>query len=192
MRSVRALLVAMLLAGITALPALAASMEERLAPCLACHGETGASTLPDIPSLGAQKAPYVLIQLFMFREKLRIVEIMNDQAKGLTNEDLRAFADAIAKLPPPPPSLGAVEVARMERGRDLVRRHRCDFCHDPDLGGRENVPRIAGQREDFLVKTMREYKSNTRTGYDASMADVLQPLTDAEILDLAYFAARQP
>jgi cytochrome c553 len=60
------------------------------------------------------------------------------------------------------------------------------------LAGRDNVPRIAGQREDFLVKTMREYKGNIRAGYDASMADVLQPIPDADILDLAYFAARQP
>jgi hypothetical protein len=29
-------------------------------------------------------------------------------------------------------------------------------------------------------------------GYDASMADVVQPLIDAEILDLAYYIARQP
>lgn len=41
------------------------------------------------------------------------------------------------------------------------------------------------------MKTLREYKANVRAGYDASMADVLQPITDAEITDLAYFAARQ-
>jgi cytochrome c553 len=35
-----------------------------------------------------------------------------------------------------------------------------------------------------------EYKSNTRPGYDASMAEVTQPISDAEILDLAYFMAR--
>ena len=80
----------------------------------------------------------------------------------------------------------------MERGQALVRQHRCNVCHSPDLAGRDNVPRIAGQREDFLVKTMREYKANMRAGYDASMGDVLQPIPDAEILDLAYFAARQP
>ena len=38
---------------------------------------------------------------------------------------------------------------------------------------------------------MREYKANVRAGYDASMGDVMQPITDAEILDLAYFAARR-
>jgi len=52
------------------------------------------------------------------------------------------------------------------------------------------VPRIAAQREDYLVKTMREYKANTRRGYDATMAEVTVPLTDQDILDLAYAIAR--
>jgi cytochrome c553 len=37
---------------------------------------------------------------------------------------------------------------------------------------------------------LREYKNNTRRGYDASMADVLFPISDEQILDLAYFLAR--
>jgi cytochrome c553 len=80
----------------------------------------------------------------------------------------------------------------MARGQALVRQYRCNVCHNPDLAGRDNIPRIAGQREDFLVKTMREYKANIRAGYDASMGDVMQPIADADILDLAYFSARQP
>ena len=152
-----------------------------MAPCLACHGEKGQSANPEIPSLGGQTAPYVLIQLFLFRERLRVVDIMNDAVKGFTDDDLRTFADAIAKLPAPPPAAEPSDPARMERARALVHQHRCDVCHNPGLAGRDNVPRIAGQREDFLVKTMREYKGSVRPGYDASMADVLQPITDAEI-----------
>jgi cytochrome c553 len=187
----RGLVGAAMLACATALSASAASIEERIAPCLACHGEKGQSANPEIPSLGAQPAPYVLIQLFMFREKLRVNDIMNDAVKGFSDDDLRTFSDAISKLPAPPPAADVADPERMQRGQVLVRQYRCDFCHNPDLAGRENVPRIAGQREDFLVKTMREYKANVRPGYDASMGDVIQPITDAEILDLAYFAARQ-
>ena len=169
------------------------SIEERIAPCLTCHGEKGQSTNPEVPSLGAQSAPYVLIQLFLFSEKLRRLDIMNDAVKGFTDDDLRIFADAISKLPPPPPPPAkATDPARMARGQALVRQYRCNVCHNPDLAGRDAVPRIAGQREDFLVKTMREYKTNIRPGYDASMGDVLQPVPDADILDLAYFAAQQP
>ena len=41
------------------------------------------------------------------------------------------------------------------------------------LSGRENVQHIANQREDYLAKTLREYKNNSRHGYDATMADHL-------------------
>ena len=40
------------------------------------------------------------------------------------------------------------------------------------------------------IRTLAGTKSNTRPGYDASMAEVTQPISDAEILDLAYFMAR--
>jgi cytochrome c553 len=167
------------------------SLEQRIAPCWSCHGDKGQSYNPEVPSLGAQTAPYTLVQLFLFREKLRQSDLMNNAVKGFTNDDLRTFADTIARLPPPAPSAQASDPARLERGQLLVRQYRCNVCHAADLAGRDNVPRIAAQREDFLIKTMREYKGNVRAGYDASMADVLQPVTDAEILDLAYFTARQ-
>jgi cytochrome c553 len=184
--------VALILLGAWTSCAWAESLQERMAPCLACHGERGQSAVPEVPSLGAQTSPYLLIQLFMFREKLRRHEIMNEAVKGFSDDDLRTFADELAKLPPPAPDDSEpTDPARMARGQALVQQYRCNVCHAPDLGGREAVPRIAGQREDFLVKTLREYKTNQRPGYDASMGDVMQPIPDADIPDLAYFSVRQ-
>src|SRR5438270_10117402 len=82
----------------------AQTFEDRVAPCLACHGEKGQSATENTPSLGAQQAPYALIQLFMFREKLRVFEPMNEMAKALSDDDLRTFSDFIAKLPKPVPA----------------------------------------------------------------------------------------
>jgi cytochrome c553 len=111
--------------------------------------------------------------------------------KDFTDDDLRTFSDYLAKLPPPPPPpQGDVDTARLERGRVLITQNRCNACHNLDLSGRDNIPRIADQREDYLAKTMREYKSNTRHGYDDAMAEVLAPVTDAQIADLAYAIAR--
>jgi cytochrome c553 len=172
--------------------AAAVPLEERLPTCLSCHGEKGASENVEIPSLGAQMSPYVLIQIYLFRERQRLNEIMNQMTHDLSDTDLQTFADAIAKLPAPAPAPGAASPAIMERGRSLVQKYRCNFCHNADLSGRDNVPRIASQREDYLIKTMKEYKANTRHGYDGSMAEVLQPVPEAEIGDLAYFVARQP
>ena len=78
----------------------------------------------------------------------------------------------------------------MERIRALIDQHRCNFCHQGNYSGEQNVPRLAGQREDYLVKALREYKSNTRRGYDAAMADVFYQISDEQILDLAYYLAR--
>ena len=82
----------------------AETIAERAAPCLACHGEKGQSETENTPSLGAQQAPYALIQLFMFREKLRVFEPMNETAKALSDDDLRLFSDFIAILPKPAPA----------------------------------------------------------------------------------------
>jgi len=176
--------------AVAVLPVAAASIEERLAPCLACHGAQGQSAQPEVPSLGAQPAFYVMVQLYMFRERLRAVEVMNAMTQGLTDDDLRGMADLIAKLPPPRPVEDPGDSARLERARALIQQHRCNFCHNPNFSGAQQVPRLAGQREDYLVKALREYKNNTRRGYDPAMAEVLYAINDEQILDLAYLLAR--
>jgi cytochrome c553 len=145
-----------------------------------------------VPSLGGQQTFYVTVQLLMFRDRMRVAEPMNDMTKGLADADLQKFADIIAKLPPPRPAAGPPDNARMEHARALAERNHCNTCHNPDYSGRDNVPRIAAQREDYLVKTMREYKSNARHGYEATMAEVLADVSEEEIADLAYYLARAP
>jgi cytochrome c553 len=126
----------------------------------------------------------------MFREKLRIFEAMNDMTKPFSDDDLRTFSDYLATLPKPAPPADVGDPARLQRAQALVQQHRCNTCHNTDFSGRDNVPRIADQREDYLAKTMREYKNNSRHGYDGTMAEVLNPVTDEQIGDLAYFIAR--
>jgi cytochrome c553 len=168
----------------------AETIEERAAPCLACHGERGQSETENTPSLGGQQPPYALIQLFMFREKLRVFEPMNEMAKALSDDDLRLFSEFIGKLPKPRQPADAGDPARMQRAQALVQQHRCNSCHNTDFSGKDNVPRIADQREDYLARTMAEYKDNSRHGYDGTMAEVLQPVTAEQIADLAYYLAR--
>ena len=186
-----ALRAAALAAAVTAgvLPAIAAGPSEKIVPCLACHGETGQSQNENVPSLGGQHAPYTLIQLFMFREKMRVADPMNEMAKDLTDDDLRSMSDAIAALPPPKPPPDAGDPARLESARALTEQYHCNMCHRPDFSGQENVPRVADQREDYLLKALRDYKSSARHGYDATMAEALQPVGDAQLPELAYYLA---
>ena len=175
-----------------ALPVFAAAPPEKLEPCLVCHGAEGQSEIENVPSLGAQPSKYVLIQLFMFREGLRSVEPMTELTKGWSDADLQQAADFIATLPPPKPLADPPDPGRLERTRALVEQNHCNVCHRPDFSGQENVPRLAGQREDYLLKALREYKSGARHGYEPTMAEVLQPIDDAQLVEFAYYLSRLP
>ena len=142
----------------------AQSVEERFTVCLACHGADGQSRIPETPSLGGQPTFFVVAQLFLFREGRRDNAAMVAAAQGLTNSDLTAFADLVAKLPPPSSSEGAPDAARFTRGRRLTLSHPCGVCHNPDFSGREQMPRLANQREDYLLKSMRDYKNGGAAG----------------------------
>ncbi len=166
----------------------AETIEERIAPCLACHGENGQSETENTPSLGGQQAPYALIQLFMFREKLRAFEPMNEMAKPLTDDDLRTFSDFIAKIaearsPRPTPAI--------PRGCSAARRW-CSSTAATPATTRICPARRTSRASPTSARTisprpLREYKDNSRHGYDGSMADVMGPVTPEQIADLAYY-----
>ncbi len=178
----------LLLAGATL--AHAATLDQRLTPCLACHGESGQSLIPEVPSLGAQPLFFLSVQLLMFRDKMRNIEPMTAMMQGWSDDELRRAAAAIAKLPAPAPNQNGLDAGRAEKARALIQQHRCNFCHKQDFSGEDNAPRLAGQRDDYLVKALREYKNNHRRAYDPSMADILHPLTDADFQDLAHYLSR--
>jgi cytochrome c553 len=173
-----------------ALSGAASAAPDKAEPCLGCHGVNGQSQTEGIPSLGAQQPAYVLIQLYMFREKMRTSDIMNEMAKNLTDDDLHSLSDVIGALQKPPPPADPGDPARMEAAKILIDKNHCNSCHNADFSGRDNIPRLADQREDYLAKTLRDYKSNIRAGYDATMSEVLQPVSDQQIGDLAYYLAR--
>jgi cytochrome c553 len=187
MRSAAVVVIASVLTGMAVR---AQPLDARLPTCLACHGENGQSQLPEVPSLGGQPALYSLIQLVMFRDKLRLTEPMNTMTNGLSDDDLRKAADLVAKLPAPEPVADTPDPGRMEKGRMLAEQNRCNFCHQTNFQGGQNVPRLAGQREDYLLKALRGYKDNSRRGYDAAMSDVVYALNDADFVGLAYFLTR--
>ncbi|MFF9548370.1 c-type cytochrome [Methylobacterium fujisawaense] len=178
-----------LLSAGAALAAPDAALQERLAPCIGCHG-AGMSATEGVPSLGGQLPDYVVTQLFQFREKQREAPPMNEVAAGFSDDDLSSYADAVATLPPPAWSGPPADAALTARAQALVAKHQCNSCHGPDLAGRDAIPRIRAQREDYLAKALAGYKSNARPGYDPAMNEAAQGLSEADIKDLAAYVSR--
>ena len=162
--------------------------------CTACHGANGRSDIPGTPALAGQHSFYAITQLFLFREGRRSNEAMTAVAKTLKDDDLRGFAAVIDTLPavPPPPPATAPDPARMSKARELARQHKCVFCHGDDLSGGQQVPRIGGQREEYLRETLRGFKSGQRPGYTQAMLEAVSQVSVEDLDLLAYYAARVP
>lgn len=185
----RPIIPALLAAILVAAPTRAGIFDERKPQCLQCHGENGVSGTPETPSLGGMPESYLLYQFVFFREGTRQVPIMNEIMKGMSDDDLRAAAEFIGTLPPPPPPDKPGDPERMARGKALAEANRCGFCHNPDYSGHDQIPRLANQREDYLLKALRDYKSEKRIGGGATMIEVLYPLGDDDLATLAYYLA---
>jgi cytochrome c553 len=162
--------------------------------CAACHGANGRSDMPNTPALSGQHMFYAITQLFLFREGRRNNEAMTAVAKGMSDADMQGFANVIGALPPvpAPPPATPPDPARMKKGAELARQHKCVFCHGDNFAGGQQVPRIAGQREDYLQMSLRGFKSGQRPGYTMAMGEALSQVTPEELDTLAYYAARFP
>lgn len=189
-----ATLIATLLPGSLAGAADIEAGKAKAAPCAACHGAEGLSTMAGAPSLAGQPDQFIQWQLVYFRSGTRKDPVMEALAAPLSDADIRNLGAYFASLPPPPP-LGAASQERelMEKGAKLAARHNCGSCHTETYAGQQAVSRLAGQREEYLVKALRDFKSGARTGGGvAAMPIVAYRLTANDIIAVAHYLARLP
>jgi cytochrome c553 len=164
-------------------------IKAKFEPCAACHNANGISTTENIPSLAGQTDRYVQWQLVYFRSGTRKSEIMNPIAEPLSNEDIRDLGAYVAKLPPAEP-VAPSHPDLVEKGRALAAQNRCGACHGEKLEGNGAAARLSGQREDYLLKALQDFKAGKRVGGGmAAMADVVYPLSPDDLPALAAYAA---
>lgn len=193
MRAQALLLAALAVAGAGPAGAQAPAYAERYAAsCAACHGAQGTATLPGVPHLGGQGSFYAITQLFLFRQGRRDNAAMTAVAQGMSDADLRGFSDAIARLPPPAAAEGTPDAERLARGRALAQRAHCTACHGADLAGDTKIPRLAQQREDYLLQALQGFRAGKRLGYTNAMGEALAGLSPQDLDDLAHALAHWP
>ena len=168
---------------------LAQGVGARLALCAACHGADGQSQQQNIPSLAGQPRVFIENQLVMIREGMRDIPAMKGTLDGVSDQELSALAAHFSALPLKPATT-APDTALFERGQKLAQEMRCGICHLPDYKGREQMPRLAGQREDYLLHSMRQFRNNEAVGRDTIMAASLYGVSDEDLKAMAHYLAR--
>ena len=159
--------------------------------CMGCHGIEGYSNVYPtykVPKLGGQYGEYVAKALTGYRDGARQHGTMHGQASSMTDQeiqDIAAYVGSLGVLAPTDPTAGTSANTAPESAA------LCVACH-----GQTGVsiafafPHLAGQHKDYLVETLKQYKSGVRT--DVSMAAFLNTMTEEEMEELAAYYASQP
>src|ERR1700748_1010324 len=167
-----------------------AAGKEKAEVCAGCHGENGISQTENIPSLAGQQDQFTQWQLVFFRGGARKNELMQPIAEQITNEDVRVLRAYFASLTAPQDAKPDDNPDLSKKGAEAAVGRRCASCHGDAFAGTKAVARLAGQREEYLVKALHDYKSGVRSGgAGAAMTDVAYPLSDEEIAALAHYLA---
>lgn len=167
-------LVAIALCAPCVLDALSMPVVERIPTCTPCHGADGNSRIKNMPSLAGQPEFFLLNQLILMREGVRRIEAMAPFVKDLTDADAEALAKHFNKLAPQP-SGEPIDPALVERGAKIATQRRCGSCHLPTLAGQDQMPRLAKQRIDYLILTLKSYRDGPRPERGSSRADRSRP-----------------
>lgn len=157
-------------------------------PCAACHGQDGNASIPGMPSLAGQPTLFTHWQLIKFRDGRRKDPQMSPLAANLTDADMADLAAYYAAQLPrarPNPS----DPTKVAVGQRLAEVYHCTSCHRPGLVGHEQIPRLAGQDLAYLLRLLRGFKAQTASDLDGTMTMAAQPLSEADIENLAHFMA---
>ena len=172
--------------------ALGEEVPRKAQPCVACHGPSGNSTDPAMPSIAGQPAQFIATSLYMYREGIRKNMLMSAMASGLSNADMNELAAYFSRQRAASPKHRSSPESAAA-GASLAAQHHCIQCHGPALAGLQHIPRLAGQQFAYLRAQLRGFKARTRADWDGNMAAAVQALSESELDILAdYLSGLNP
>src|ERR1700716_4725891 len=179
-----------IICGSLARPADTAAGKEKAELCVGCHGDGGISQTETIPSRAAQPYQFIQWQLVFFRAGTRKNEQMQPIVEQINNDDIRNLGAYFSSLTPPKATKPDDNPDLSTKGAQAAAGRRCASCHTATFAGTNAAARIAGPREEYLLKALHDSKSSVRSGGGmAAMADVAYPLSEEEIEALAHYLA---
>ena len=177
----------------------AADVAELVASCADCHGPDGASSEPQVPTIGGFSAPYTTDSMIAYQEQERPCPeaeypggdkkgqktTMCEIAKELSNEEIEQLAAYYADKPFVR-AQQAFDAGLAEQGKD-IHESKCDRCHAE--GGSlpsDDSGILAGQWMPYLEQTFREFSSGERPMVK-KMKPKFEKLEPADIEALVHY-----
>jgi len=157
----------------------------KAAICADCHNPEGKAVDP-YPVLAGQTSRYLYLQLRDFQEGRRSDPQMSPVARDLTRDEMRELADYFAQQKPAPQNFRA-DPAKAALGKAKADETLCTMCHLGGFAGQNEIPRVAGQNFQYVVKQLSAFKARTRTNDAGNMTSVANTLSAQDIENLAHY-----
>jgi cytochrome c553 len=154
------------------------------APCAGCHGETGISRTPGIPSLVALDPQYLVAAMKAYKTGQRKNDMMKSMMAAVADADFDNIALYYALQKParaPTPAAG-------DQAAGKAAAAACAGCHgDKGVSSNPTMPSLAGQDAQYLAAALHGYKDGSRG--DETMSGVAASIDEPAAKNLAAFYA---
>lgn len=153
--------------------------------CRHCHGVGGNSMMPDVPNLASQNAAYLLEQMNKFvLGQRKSSAFMEGMIKALTPEERINIALFLSQQPV---ARRAASTGMQDDAGKRLYGQVCFHCHGTNGTGSRKIPRIAGQQTQYVMDSLKRYRSGSGERTDPRMAVYTRNLTDADIQHVATY-----
>ena len=154
--------------------------------CLGCHGIEGyRNAYPSfrVPKLGGQKAGYLEIALKGYRAGTRKHPTMVGQANSLSDQEIADVSAYLATLGAETVAAGGSDVTPFDKAAA------CEACHGSNgISINAAWPTLAGQYEDYLLNSLKQYRDGTRS--DPVMTAQAALIAEEDLAKLAFYYSR--
>lgn len=162
--------------------------KDAAAGCGGCHGETGISKTPGMPSVVGLDPEYFVAAVNAYKSGQRKNDMMKSLVGALNDESVNNLALYYALQKP----AKAQTPAPGDQAAGKAAAASCAACHgDHGVSGNSATPSVAGQDAEYVAAALRAYKDGSRK--DESMKGPAAALDEGAMRNIAaYYAAQQP
>ena len=77
--------------------------------------------------------------------------------------------------------------AKAAAGKKISAEALCPMCHLGEFAGQNEIPRVAGQHPEYVVKQLKDFRARNRTNDAGNMTAYSSNLTDQDIENLSHY-----
>jgi cytochrome c553 len=162
---------------------------KRTVLCASCHGSDGFSTRPEIPNLAGQDPAYLVEQFQRFGDGRRYDAVMSSLAHTFSEDEKIMLALYYSAMQAKPSGGGTQE--QIARGKQQFEQY-CQECHGADGRGAGGYARLAGQKPQYVVNMLQQFRSGSTRRPNPWMTAAATRLTEQGMWDVAYYIANLP